>query len=242
MGADSRPLTVIPGMNQIIEVSRFHLNRIVSPIRNPTVRTTSTAQLSIKGDVIYVAAVDDQPIALYVTNEDTEAIAIVLTLIPKSLPPREIRLALRDEDLPHSVGPNPSAQNWETKQPYVNTIMGLLRAAALGEVPPGYKLRRHTTKDPAVFCSDPYLRVAPVQILEGHSLSLTVSAVKNISHRDITIDELQCHLPGVAAVSAYPSPHLRPGQATELYVVNRKYPTTNPARTRPPVIDPDYFR
>ena len=239
-------ITVGAGKNQIIEVARFHLNRLVTPIQNPVIRTTSTAQVDIQSDVIYVAAVDDQPIALYITGEGNEDLAIVLTLIPRAIPPREVRLSFSGEEAfaigPASPQPRPEAQSWEQRQPYVNTIMGLLRSAAGGDVPPGYRLRRHTVKDPAVFCSDPFLQVEPVQILEGHALSLTVSAVKNISQSDITINELQCHLPGVAAVSAYPTPFLRPGQSAELYVVNRKYVESKAARTRPPVIDPDYLR
>lgn len=239
-------MTVAAGTNQIIEIARFHLNRFVTPIQNPVIRTTSSAQIDIQADVIYVAAVDDQPIALYITSEGNEALAIVVTLIPKSIPPREVRLQLRPEDV-IAIGPSanqarPEAQQWEQRQPYVNTIIGLLKSAASGSVPPGYRLRRHSVKDPAVFCSDPFLQVEPVQIMEGHSLSLTVSAVKNISQGDVTINELQCTLPGVAAVSAYPTPFLRPGQSAELYVVNRKYVPTQAARTRPSVIDPDYLR
>lgn len=239
-------ITVAAGKNQIIEVARFHLNRFVTPIQNPVIRTTSSAQVDIQSDVIYVAAVDDQPIALYITDEGNEALAIVLTLIPRAIPPREVRLSFRGEDA-LAIGPSapqarPEAQSWEQRQPYVNTIMGLLRSAAGGEVPPGYRLRRHTVKDPAVFCSDPFLQVEPVQIMEGHALSLTVSAVKNISQSDVTINELQCHLPGVAAVSAYPTPFLRPGQSAELYVVNRKYVASAAPRARPSVIDPDYLR
>lgn len=243
--ASPRNLVVRTGQNQIIEVARFHLSRLVVPFAQPVIRTTSSADIEAKGQVLYISPQDDQPIALHITQEGNELQALVLTLLPKSIPPREVRISLTQEEAEVARGPvtpNTEAQQWETRHPYVTTIMRLLTATAEGKVPPGYRFRRYTHGDPAVFCADPNLKISPLQILEGHNLSLTVASVKNISEQDVTINELACHVPGVAAVSAYPRPFLRPGQVSELYVVNRKYPETASSRVRPSVIDPDYLR
>lgn len=240
-----RNLVVRTGQNQIIEVSRFHLSRLVVPFSMPVIRTTSSADIEAKGQVLYISPQDDQPIAIHVTQDGNELQALVLTLLPKAIPPREIRISLSPEEaatVASAVTPNTEAQQWETRHPYVTTIMRLLTATAEGQVPPGYRFRRYTHEDPTVFCADPNLKISPLQIVEGHNLSLTVSSVKNVSNQDVTINELACHVPGVAAVSAYPTPFLRPGQVSELYVVNRKYPETASNRKRPSVIDPDYLR
>lgn len=238
---EQETLVIRPGINHVMAVSRSHLNRIVTPISSPRVRTTSNAQIDVRGSALFVQPQDDRPIAMYVRREGTEDPEFLLTLVPKQIPPRETRLIMSEEDLSRFSAAG-SAQDWEEKGDYKTTITKLLRAIALGEVPPGYSMRRHTTNDPAVFCADPVLKLTPVQIIEGHNLSVTVAAGKNISGSDIEVNEVQCQLPAVAAVSTYPTPYLRPGQSTEVYIVNRRVNAGPAARDRPPVIDPDYLR
>lgn len=238
---EAETITVIPGVNQLITVSRNHLTRLVTPIFQPRVRTSSSADIDPKGSVLYIKPNDDRPIELFITQKGVENPALAITLIPKAVPPKEVRLRLED-DAQLNFTSNASAQNWEEEQPYVSTLRGIMRALAQGSIPPGYALRRHTGRDPAVFCADPYLKVTPVQVIEGHNLIVTVSSAKNIASRDITINELQCQLPAVAAVSVYPTPFLKPGQSSELYMIHRRVPDKSPSRQRPAVIDPDYLR
>lgn len=238
---EAETITVTPGVNQIITVARHHLTRVVTPIFKPAIRTSSSADIDPRGSVLYISPRDDRPIELFITQQGIEEPAIAVTLLPKAVPPKEVRLRLTDDSAINFTA-NASAQNWEQEQPYVSTLRSIMRSLAQGAVPPGYALRRHTGRDPAVFCADPYLKVTPVQVVEGHNLIVTVSSAKNIAGRDITINELQCQLPAVAAVAAYPTPFLRPGQATELYMVHRRLPEKPSARSRPSVIDPDYLR
>lgn len=234
-------IMVTPGVNQLVPISRLHLNRIVVPIFQPVVKTTSDAAIESKGSVLYVKADSDSPIAIYLTRNEDDKQAIVLTLMPSYIPPREIQITTT-ADAATSFAASSAAQTWETQQPYVNTVRSIMRTLAQGAIPPGYQLRRHTLKDPAVFCSDPYLKITPIQVIDGANLIVTVAAIKNISSRDVEINEQSCQLPGVSAVAAYPTPYLRPGVSSELYVVHRRIDTRPPARSRPSVIDPDYLR
>ncbi len=234
-------ITVTPGVNQLVPISRLHLNRIVVPIYQPVIKTTSDAAIESKGSVLYVKAESDSPIAIYLSRNEDDQQAIVLTLMPSYIPPREIQITTTAEAAT-SFAAGAAAQNWETEQPYVNTVRAVMRTLAQGAIPPGYQLRRHTIKDPAVFCSDPYLRITPIQVIQGANLIVTVSAIKNISTRDVEINEQSCQLPGVSAVAAFPTPYLRPGVSSELYVVHRRLDTKAPSRARPSVIDPDYLR
>src|SRR5699024_1112142 len=53
--ATEKTLYLIPGVNQIIPIAKSHLNRIITPFADPVIHTTSTAQISTKGSILYVA-------------------------------------------------------------------------------------------------------------------------------------------------------------------------------------------
>ena len=44
------------------------------------------------GRVVYVATTSDEPVTLFLTPEQSEAVALSLTLVPCGLPPRELTL------------------------------------------------------------------------------------------------------------------------------------------------------
>src|SRR5690606_36848499 len=97
--ADKATLTpetvrVSPGVNELLPVALGHLNRIVTPFEHPVVTTVSNAQTQTKGRVVYVAPADEAPVTLYLTPGDNPEFALSLTLIPKRIPAREIRLSL----------------------------------------------------------------------------------------------------------------------------------------------------
>ena len=87
-----RTVTVAPGANAILELAIDHLNRIVTPFERPSVRTVSELSTEVEGKVVYVATASEVPATLYISAGDAAGTTIALTLAPRRVPPREIRL------------------------------------------------------------------------------------------------------------------------------------------------------
>jgi hypothetical protein len=89
-----KTIRVSPGTTAIVEVAIDHLNRIVTPFASPQVRTVSRATTQVDGNAIYVATASEEPVSLFITEAGDTATAISLTLAPRHIPPREVRLVL----------------------------------------------------------------------------------------------------------------------------------------------------
>lgn len=227
-------LRIRPGENQIVPVSRGHLNRIVTPFESPRLRMVDeTSSAEVHENVIYFATNGEAPVSLFVLPPDGEEHALSLTLIPCAIPPRELRLAL-DGPLPVAAGGQ--ARRWEEGQPYEDGIRALLEALALGRVPQGYGLRSLRPSDPRPACALPWLRLTPGQVVEGHRLLVVVAAARNASDAAQELTEPACAGPDVAAVAAWPRVYLAPGQETELFVVLRRPEPAAPAAVRASLI------
>ena len=57
-------------------------------------RTVSRATTQVDGNAIYVATASEEPVSLFITEAGDTAMAISLTLAPRHIPPREVRLVL----------------------------------------------------------------------------------------------------------------------------------------------------
>jgi len=57
-----------PGTTTIVEVAIDHLNRLVTPIASPQVRTVSPATTQVDGSAVYVAAASEDPVSLFITE------------------------------------------------------------------------------------------------------------------------------------------------------------------------------
>lgn len=233
---DRATLFLTPGENQVIPISKGHLNRIITPFAHPTVRTVSTAKISTHDAVLYVASTDAAPVTLYVSPRGRQDMALSITLLPKPIPPREVHLQIKGQQGQVYFSP-PRAGEWERSRPYVETIKKVLRELALGKVPPGYGMQKWKAGDPPVVCTEPGLKVKPGQVLPGSSLILVVATAKNVSQQRIEIQEGSCRYKGVLAVAAWPHASLAPGSRTELYVVVRRPSQADEARARPSLLD-----
>ena len=61
----------------------------------PQVRTVSPATTQVDGRAVYVATASEEPVSLFITEAGEAATAISLTLAPRHIPPREVRLVLQ---------------------------------------------------------------------------------------------------------------------------------------------------
>jgi len=219
-----------PGVNQIVPIALGHLNRIVTPFAHPRVHTSSAASTRIDGPVIYLATGDAEPVSLFVTAAGSEAVAISLTLVPRRIPPREIRLRLAGAPAPLAGGAEGRAATAQ-----VARLRGVLRALALGQVPAGFALRAAHPGE-GVRCAQAGLRARLGQVLEGHGLWLLVALLENGGDDPLELDETACTAASAGALVAaagWPRVWLAPGERTELYLALRPPARRSPERERP---------
>ncbi|WP_224424410.1 type-F conjugative transfer system secretin TraK [Modicisalibacter sp. MOD 31.J] len=228
-------VALVPGVNQVIKIARGHLNRIITPFENPVVHTTSTAKVNTEGQVLYVASQSSSPSTLYVSPEGQRDLALSITLLPRGIAPREVRLSIAGA--PGRVYASAArAGEWERSRPYVHTIKDAVSRLALGEVPPGYGLREWRSSDAPMNCAQPGIEVNPGQVLSGSELILLVGTATNNANERLEIEEATCRRAGVLAVAAWPKASLAPGERTELYIVMRRALETVESRQRPSLI------
>ena len=229
-----RTVSVSPGTTVLIEIAIGHLNRIVTPFESPVVHTVSPASTQVDGRVVYLATDTEEPVALYVSDAPGSATALSLTLAPRYVPPREIRLTMpgysrRGASASVSSGASATAlpvlanakvsDTLGGAHPYVASIVELLRGLAQGRVPPGYQGMKGagTTK---VRCAKG-LKLHRTQLTEGPASSVVIAAVRNASQGTLTVDQYACDIDNriVAAVAAWPRKVLAPGEETEVFLV-----------------------
>jgi conjugal transfer pilus assembly protein TraK len=236
-----KTLTVSPGTTAIVEVAIDHLNRIVTPFASPQVRTVSGATTEVEGNAVYVATASEEPVGLFLTDAGDPTTALSLTLAPRHIPPREVRLVLADgararAPVPVTPGKEPARSG---DQPYVEHLATVFRALAEERVPAGYGLRP-AGKAERVTCTQAGLKLTTGQVLEGPTLRVLAARAENTGSRSLELDERTCRgrddLP-VAAVAAWPRVWLAPGESTELYVAIRPRAAESARRERPSLLD-----
>ena len=224
-----RNLTVVPGTTVLVEVAIGHLNRLVTPFANPVVHTVSSASTSVDGRVVYVATAGEEPIALWITDGQGGESALSLTLAPRFVPPREIRIAVPGyrpkgganaaagtDALQARFEPAMGGEGFGSGR-YVEDIADLLRAMAQQRLPPGFQVGKTALK---ARCAA-HLKVDKTQLAHGPSADVLTVGVRNRGPGTVPIDASACDVErhAVAAVAAWPLKTLAPGQATEVFLV-----------------------
>jgi len=226
-----RSVSVPPGTTALVEIAIDHLNRIVTPFQNPVVHTVSPASTSVNGRVVYVATATEEPVALYIGDGPSSDLALSLTLAPRAIPPREIRLTVPGYrgsgnaiagTAPEAVGPPTVLPGLPSglggNQPYVETIADLLRAMAQRRLPAGYQVRKGAGLKAR--CA-PGLKITNTQLTQGPTASVLTVGVRNGGAGTIPANASACAVDqhSVAAVGAWPLKTLAPGQETEIFLV-----------------------
>lgn len=222
-----------PGVNQVVPVALYHLNRIVTPFESPEITTSSSVTTEIRQNVIYVGSESEAPATLFVTEKGEEGSALSLTIVPQRIPPREITIKLARQFSSITSATGKKAKRWEQSQPYVSTIRTLMRQLAQGEIPQGYALTQDDVGATLVTCTQEGLRFdfSSGQQLVGNHLAVRVGVAKNITKKPIEFNECNCANWKVAAIAAWPKSVLLPGESTEIYIAQRvSKPSDSPAK------------
>ena len=254
---ENHTIRMRPGENIFIPIAVGHPNRILTPFRNPQVVSTTLSsgskqgecgEICVRDSVVYISTDKTFPVTAFITESGREDIALSVTMMPRQVPPREVKLmlpedvmeALRFEDAAGTSAAK--AAVWEASMPYVETVRSLFRTIALGSVPQGYNLRGAKPKDPLPVCKHPGLSFDfnKGQILEGYNLSVYVGVVRNMADSPVEFREQRCGGWRIAAVTSWPLKVLKPGQAAEVYIAVKRIEEQPASTVRKPLIPREY--
>lgn len=229
------------GVNATMGIAYAHTNRILTPFEHPEVKTNSTAAISVEGPIVYVSTNADDPISMFIHDHGQGDPAISLTLIPEEVPAVSTQVRLNGmESAGGGFGggggewsgpkraPAPAsaelAHTFETTNPYVGTLVAIMKDLALQRVPDGYSFEPVHGFTPLMpTCVMPGLRIEPAQLLSGTEFTVIVARASNEGVSPVEVKEDGCG-EGARAVGAWPDRVVRPGGSTELYLVIARPP------------------
>lgn len=85
----------IPGRAEIMPMAMGHLNRIETPFNDPMVRSAAAADaMTIEFDQNFVYVAVTQPVTLFIHEKGYPDPAIVVSLVPQRIAPRQVRVTL----------------------------------------------------------------------------------------------------------------------------------------------------
>jgi conjugal transfer pilus assembly protein TraK len=234
-----RTVTVAPGANAILELAIDHLNRIVTPFERPSVRTVSDVSTEVEGNVVYVATASEAPATLYISASDAARTTVALTLAPRRVPPREIRLTVpgyqtgqanpATKPVPETESGSAVAEvavspaRWQQPLPYLQTLTSAFRTLALGEDPEGFR-KRSPRFGERLRCAATGLRASDVRIYEGEHVRFITATLRATGKDALAIDQGSCRPGGkarIAAQASWPRTRLERGQETRLLLALR---------------------
>lgn len=234
-------ITVENGRNTVFSVALFHANRIITPFRNPEIRTSSTSLLTVESGIVYVTTQSEDPIGLFVFDKSDPTQAISLTLNPAPISPVSVKINLEGWTPPATstqVQSNPEkARTFETEDPYVTTLKDLFKELASQRVPDGYGLSTVNGRYPYMpDCQIPGAHVVPVQVLDGAEVTAIVARITNTSYQVIDVDGSACHSDRLLGVSSWPVTELGPGESAEMYLAIKAPASDDQHADRPSVV------
>lgn len=244
---NTTPIEVVTqfGKTELVNVAIGHPTRIVTPFHKPSVlKIDEDAIVSVKQNVIYFASDKRTPVTLHIREKGYEAKSVSLTLLPQKVPPREVKIKIPSSDMADVLAfgsQNEEAAKWEQSEPYEKTLIKLMTNLAKGEVPQGYRMREFTSSDFAPTCQQRGLefKFEKGQVVTGSDLTVYVGVAKNLSDQSLEFVETNCASREVATVAAWPDVYLAPGQATEVFVVDKAEPRTKNTKRRQSLIGGD---
>ncbi|NVP00683.1 type-F conjugative transfer system secretin TraK [Photobacterium damselae subsp. damselae] len=218
----NKQITPLNRQNIDLNISDSHINRIITPFKNPSLKMDSVEGVSYKvmDNVIYLSTNQIQPIGAFITEKGDELTSVKLTLIPSRLPPQEINL----EEIAN-VFSSVSARQFERSQPFIETIKDVFVSLANNNIPTGYSMG-----NPNGFyfpsCSQMGLTFdfGNGQFAEGGNYVVSIGIIENTSPMPIEFKEPNCldKQNRITGIAAFPRVLLLPHQKTEVYVMMRK--------------------
>lgn len=210
-------------------ISNRHVNRIVTPFNNPSIKMDNIGGVSYKAkaNVLYLSTTSDQPIAGFITETGDESSAIKVVFKPMSMSPQEIILG-------HTTAGSAIARKFERANPRDTTIQTVLSTLAKQNLPAGYQIGPvNSSYIPECNQDGLLFDFFKGQFVSGGDYVASIGTVTNTSNQIKEFTENNCYKDGVIAVAAYPTQVLLPNEKSEVYVMyyrDKPVVTSTPSR------------
>ena len=209
----------LPSSNQSKQtyiISNQHVNRIVTPFKNPSIKLDSVGGVAYKArdNVLYVSTTHNAPLAGFITETGDESAAITVTFKPMAVGPQEVILKGQS-----SAG-SALARRFERSSPRAQTIKTVMASIAKGQLPSGYSMKS-VDSNYIPTCQQEGLAFDffSGQFVSGGDYVVSIGTVTNDSVNLVEFKENHCFQDGVVSISAYPSVNLLPNESSEVYVM-----------------------
>lgn len=214
--AQSNPKNSKPKSEQIQIISSQHVNRIVTPFKNPSIKLDNVEGVSYQNrdSVLYLSTQHNTDVGGWITEGGDETTAIRVLFKPMPLPPQEVVL---DE----AIGKGSEvARRFEQSSPRTTTIVNVLSAIATGNLPSGYQ-QQEVNASYLPQCQQLGLTFEFYngQFFSGGDYVVSIGTVNNKTNQAIEFTENHCYRDGVIAVNAYPNNLIKPNSRAEVLVM-----------------------
>ncbi len=217
-------IMVEPGVNEIIQIAVGHPNRIVTPFKAPRVVTTAAASVETSANVIYVAPSGPALITMFLTETGDESVSISLTLQPRQIPPRELRLELPAGVYLPRTDKEERTRHAANDRTYVARAGAMFDQLARGQVPLDAAFSDQAPPPyPLCAVEDGFeVSFATGQYLLAEGMEVYVGLVRHGGDAAAAFQEPWCYREGVVAVALWPGTRLAPGEFAEIYLARAR--------------------
>lgn len=198
----------------VVAVSAANMNRINTPFRNPIVLVNGGAKYKVVGQDVYVVMESDQPVGVYVREDDNLANnspVASLTLIPKAIPMQNISVVLANTMRERLSNPNAKLAT-----DYQDVIRLNMSQVAVGKLPDGYSKSNVREKTIARVGA---VTLRPKAIYSGVENNIYVYTAQNVTGQYVELSEPSFWHKGVRAVAFNEKIKLAPNDTTEVIIV-----------------------
>lgn len=236
-------VATLPGRTEIMPVATGHLNRLETPFTRPMVRTSAQADaVNIQFDQNFVYVSVTAPVTLFIHDEGHPDPAIVLSLVPQRIAPRQVKVTVPPTTLkvieanakkvseaakPAAVkGPAPNSKGITRTTPgaaVTNTLASAIESFAHGKMPPGYQPAGFGTLTADMFCAGGGVsysfRQGAVITSQNYYIVRGMAEAKS----KVSLQETWCaQNPDTLAVAFAPRTEISPDHPADFYVLVRR--------------------
>ncbi|PZQ48811.1 MAG: hypothetical protein DI556_13430 [Rhodovulum sulfidophilum] len=237
-------IMIFPGRTELIPVAVGHLNSFETPFQNPAVRTSAPEgvfNVQFEQNYLYVDATE--PVTLFVHEKGVPEPAIVVSLIPRQIAPRQVRLTVppniqsridanRAAATPlvaAQAAPTPAKTarpgvRFGSAQPHVERVATAMKLFGLGQVPRGFQqgsIARYRVADYCRTNAGVTFSFAEGQMYWDPDYILLIGRASSASR--VELQEVWCAAhPATAAVAFSTRPVISQGQPTEFMILLRR--------------------
>lgn len=207
-------VTIDDDDTHVVPVSAASMNRISTPFRNPIVLVNGGARTKVVGQDVYVVMESDQPIGLYIREDDNLANnspVASLTLVPKAIPMQNISVVLANAAKERLTDPNAKLAT-----DYQDVLRVTIAQVAVGKLPDGYS--RSNVKENTV-ARVGAVTLRPKTIYSGVENNVYVYSAQNVTNQIIELSEPSFWAKGVRAVAFNEKIKLAPKETTDVIIV-----------------------